>query len=263
MLEEVLNGVSMISAAANEKFAKHYDIFMPGMKLLLQNIPSEDETQVRLRLVAIETMSFLIGTIKDEERFINECEQIMDDFIKLQSTLDMDDAQHGPIMDFYCQVSAYMRENFVKYMEYIYPKVLEFLKMKVQVFHINDEKDTKFAIKGNLKTELMNIDNFTLDTATITNKLAACNSVFCFSKNLGKQFFPYISQTLPVLVDFFSDKMSLTAQQAIKSIKNMAFACQEESHVVEIINLSFVPLITTLKERIKVEDSNYFFFLIL
>lgn len=149
LLEEVLNGISMISSVIDEEFAKYYDTFMPGLKKLLEAIPNEDETQVHIRLLALEAISFVATSIRSQDRFISETEGLMEAFITLQSKLDLEDSQLGPILDFYCQISAYMRENFAKYMDYIYDTVIKMMGLKVQFVTASNEEgpEKKFAVK--------------------------------------------------------------------------------------------------------------------
>lgn len=257
LLEEVLNAISMISSVIDDEFAKYYDTFMPALKKLLDTIPNEDETQTRIRLTAIETMSFVMTSIRNEDRFINEADQYMEYFITLQNKLEPEDPEHGPILDFYCQLSSYMRENFVKYMPFIYPKVLSMLEIKVKfVTADNDEvSKKKFALSGKLDLKLFPIEHFTLDASAFSIKLAACNSVFSLSRNLGKAFYEYIPATLPIICKYFSEPMALMSEKAVKSIRNFVMACENEKDVVDIINMSFPGMLEAMKSRFDTQDS--------
>lgn len=212
---------------------------------------------MNIRILAIETISFVVTSIRNEERFKNEADQLMEAFITLQNTLDLDDAQHAPILDFYCQLSATMKESFVKYMEHIYPKLLEILDIKVQFVSAGQTEapEKKFQFSSKFDSKLFQIDHFTFDTAAVAIKTAACNTVFALSRNLHKEFFKYIPSTLPKIVGYFEETLSIISDKAIKSIKNMVEACEKEEEMVEVINFAFPSLLKVLAKYIETKDT--------
>lgn len=147
----------MISSVIDDNFAQYYDTFMPGLKKLLDTIPSEDETQTHIRLTAIETMSFVMTSIRNEDRFMNEADQYMEYFINHQNKIDFDDPEHGPIMDFYCQLAAFMKQQFLKYMPFIYKRILDMLEIQVKFLTTadNEVSKKKFALSVTM-TVLLN-----------------------------------------------------------------------------------------------------------
>lgn len=123
----------MVSAIMDDAFGKYYDTFMPQLKNLLNNISPEDEAKANIRLITLETITFVISSIRHQDNFISEIEGLMEQFIQTLNNKEDHDPENGAIIDFFCQMSANLNENFEKYIPFIFDKILSILNSKVKV----------------------------------------------------------------------------------------------------------------------------------
>jgi hypothetical protein len=99
MLEAVLD--SMGSIASTNDFAPYYGSFMPGLKQVVSMVASDTPQKINVKSKTIETMGDLLGSIKNSPEFGNECTNIMQSLITLQTQLDKEDVLNRAIMTVY------------------------------------------------------------------------------------------------------------------------------------------------------------------
>mmetsp|Transcript_13988 Transcript_13988/g.11952 ORF Transcript_13988/g.11952 Transcript_13988/m.11952 type:complete len:465 (+) Transcript_13988:1816-3210(+) len=149
-------------------------------------------------------------------------------------------------------------------MPYIYDRIISVMKKEIKLIsnvnqttdEIEKAQNKKFALAGKINMKMSPIDSFALDAALIGVKSAAANSIFSFSRNMGKAFYPYITQTLPVVVNHFEDHMKLIRKKCLKSVNNMVMACQNENDCADILENSLPQMLESMNCRIKVADNN-------
>ncbi len=72
MLEAVLDSISII--AENNDFAKYYPFFIPGLKKIIASIGNDTQQKIMIRAKSVETIGFLLASIKDhKELFEPDC----------------------------------------------------------------------------------------------------------------------------------------------------------------------------------------------
>jgi len=101
------------------------------LKEILANIANTNERRAQIRIETIECIGSMINTIRAESGFLTETDKIMEYFIKLAQELDPTDLERSAILDVYCQVSSYLRYDFVKYMPYIFEDLLRLMETEV------------------------------------------------------------------------------------------------------------------------------------
>lgn len=108
MLEAVLESMSSIAAINN--FAPYYSTFMPGLVRVISMVSSDTPQKISIKSKTIETMGDLLASIKDNpELFSNECSNIMQSLITLESQIDREDILHRAIFTVYENVVAVMK----------------------------------------------------------------------------------------------------------------------------------------------------------
>lgn len=82
--EEVLALLSCIAQLIEDKFAEYYNQFMPGLKSILENTPSDSQANLNLRSNTIQCIGFLLEAVKDKrEEFVEDAKQIATAFMQL------------------------------------------------------------------------------------------------------------------------------------------------------------------------------------
>lgn len=64
--EEVLGLLSCMANVLGEKFADHYNMFMPGLKKILIEMPMNTQQEQELRAHCIQTIGFILTALKDK-----------------------------------------------------------------------------------------------------------------------------------------------------------------------------------------------------
>ena len=150
----------MLSSVLDLEFAKYSNEFLPGLKQILDTISNEDEKRTGIRLGAIECIGFIITSLRNQEGFLQEIDQIMEYFITLQSKLAKDDPEQGAIIDFYAQISSHMEGQFIKYLPHIYEFILEAVSINITFAtqnegNVDDIANKKFAITVRSHSKLL------------------------------------------------------------------------------------------------------------
>lgn len=105
---------------------------MPGLKKILSIIGSENQQQIMIRSKTVETIGYLLASIKDHPQlFEPDCKEIMETMIKMSLGLGFDDPMHQAIFVVYENVVTSLKENFSIYAEHIYPLVLKAANRKI------------------------------------------------------------------------------------------------------------------------------------
>lgn len=92
----------------------------------------------------------------------------------------------------------------------------------------------------------------------MTLKLAAVNALYVLSRVLAKSYYQYIEPTLAVLRKNFDHAVKSISRKAMKTIKNLVLACEDETDVVKILNNCLPSMLEQLDvATIKIEDGIY------
>ena len=99
-MESVLD--TLTTLAEQNSFENYYPVFMPFLKRILSIMGAEDQQQIMARSKTIETMGFLLATVKEHPAiFQPDCQEIMETMVKLSMTLASDDPLHKAIFVVY------------------------------------------------------------------------------------------------------------------------------------------------------------------
>ena len=98
-----------------------------------------------------------------------------------------------------------------------------------------------------MDTHLLTIDNFAFDTSAFAIKLSSCNAIFAFSRNLRKDFYPYVAVTVPKILDLFTFHSKVISQKALKIVRNLVIACQNQTEIAEVLATCLPYLLKAIK----------------
>lgn len=266
--EEILNVLSIVAVAIGENFSNYYNVFMPGLKDLLMNIPMTNQKQITIRTLTIECIGFLVSSIKNNTAlFVEDLNSIMKFLIDLQtsSQLAADDPHHQAIISVYSQFSTCLREQFAVFLPTVMGNVLNALDINVD-FHLQDE--TKVEEKPNKKMMQATFDLkmlggkkiLSVNTDALEIKINAANAVYAISKNVKTGFLPYVDQTVAIISKYIDYKYSKEIRKCcIKTVYNLVMACQNEEQVLKLFT-HFLPLMFAESQNLlKTDNCNFFF----
>ena len=267
--EEILNVLSMVAVVIGDSFSNYYNVFMPGLKQLLMNLPGTTPKQITIRTLTIECIGFLVSSIKSNTAmFVEDLNLIMKFLMDLQTSnqLSHDDPHHQAIISVYAQFSSCLKEQFAAFLPNIMDSVLKALDIHVD-FNLQDE--TKVAEKQDKKMAQAVFDLkmlggkkiLSVNTDALEIKINAANAVYALSKNTKKAFAPYVEQTKLVISKYLDYKYSKEIRKCcLKTIHNLIFACDTENQMADLFNF-FIPNILLETQNILKIDNRTFFFL--
>ncbi len=128
---KALHAVSVLSSLLDQNFAQYYLDVMNLLKEILANIANTNERRAQIRIETIECFGSMINTVRADDGFRTETDKMMEYFIKLAQELDPSDLERSAILDVFCQVSSYLRDDFVKYMPYIFEDLLRLMETEI------------------------------------------------------------------------------------------------------------------------------------
>ncbi|KAG5121793.1 hypothetical protein JHK84_040133 [Glycine max] len=130
--EGALTALASVADSSEVQFQKYYDAVMPYLKAILVN--ANDKSNRMLRAKAMECIS-LVGMAVGKEKFRDDAKQVMDVLMSLQqSQLDVDDP-----------TASYMLQDFLPYMGFVMPPLLQSAQLKPNVTIITSaDSDTEF-----------------------------------------------------------------------------------------------------------------------
>ena len=251
---KALHAVSVLSSLLDQEFTQYYLAVMHILKELLANIANTNERRAQIRIETIECIGFIINTIRAEPGFLVETDKIMEYFIQLAQQLDPSDLERAAILDVYCQVSSYLRSDFLKYMSYIFEDLLRLMEVEIGLVpdktSSKEEDDSQPQVYG-------------LDVAALTIKISAINAIFVLSRNLGKSYYDYIKPTIRIVNKYFSHYSGTISRKAFKIVKNLVLACENEEDVAGVLSECLPAMLDVLQTNVKqIHDGSFLFILL-
>ena len=114
--EEVMNLLSASAQVIESEFSKYYNVLMPLMMQILDNIGTANIQQMTLRARTIETMGHMIAAVAEEkEAFKDSVHQIARSLVEVLSTVTSDDPQGLAIKEAMSRIAYFLKEDFHAY----------------------------------------------------------------------------------------------------------------------------------------------------
>lgn len=237
--EEVLALISCIATLIEEKFAKYYPNFMPGLKQIILNTPNETTLQKDLRSNTIQTIGFMMDAIKNNKENIHEFKEdgkeIVEIFSKLLTSglIKDDDPQVTAITNALTQVAAVLQEDFAPFLPTIMEKLLEGTRAEVD-FKLTDAELPTGELDENLTSvtfKMKGLDGqkkLSLNTTALETKINSTQVIRALAENLGTTFFPYVEKTYEAMSELFEYKYSRAVRMcAVESCQFLILACED------------------------------------
>ena len=132
--EEVMNLLSASAQVIESEFSKYYNVLMPLMMQILDNIGTANMQQMTLRARTIETMGYMIAAVAEEkEAFKDSVHQIARSLVLVLSSVASDDPQGLAIKEAMSRIAYFLKEDFHAYFAQVLPSLLSDSQQKIDI----------------------------------------------------------------------------------------------------------------------------------
>ncbi|KAB8292948.1 hypothetical protein EYC80_007312 [Monilinia laxa] len=261
--EQALSTIATIADSAEAAFATYYDTLMP----ILFNVLKEEATK-ELRLLRAKAMecATLIALAVGRERLGNDATVLVQLLASVQQGLvDADDPQAQYLMHCWGRMCRVMGTDFLEYLGYVMPPLLELASAKADIQLLDDEEEVE-AVQAQEGWELVPLKGkvIGIKTSTLDDKHMAIELLVVYAQVLEENFASYVQAVmaniaLPGLAFFFHDPVRVVSAKCVPQLLNSykkAYGAESgelrglwENTIPKILEvLSAEPAIDTLAE---------------
>lgn len=222
--EQALSTIATIADSAEAAFAKYYDTLMPMLFLVLRQ-----EATKELRLLRAKAMecATLIALAVGRERLGNDATELVGLLASIQQGLvDTDDPQAQYLMHCWGRMCRVMGPDFLPYLEYVMPPLLELASAKADIQLLDDEDEVE-AVQAQEGWELVPLKGkvIGIKTSTLDDKHMAIELLVVYAQVLEGQFARYVADVmekiaLPGLAFFFHDPVRVVSAKCVPQLLN-------------------------------------------
>ncbi|CAF3471379.1 unnamed protein product [Rotaria sp. Silwood1] len=194
VLEQMVTTLAAIADTVAQDFSPYYDRFMPQLKYLFENVITPDYRILRGK--TIECIS-LIGLAVGKEKCINDCNEIMQEFVKTQvdfENLGYNDPQISYFIGAWTRICQILGKDFEQYLPIVMGPVLKVATFQPELTVLADN-DTDVEEDDNW--EELNVDD---QTTGLEEKASACSMLVCCAKELKEGFVNYVEETTKLMI---------------------------------------------------------------
>ncbi|XKL61021.1 hypothetical protein PGB90_008078 [Kerria lacca] len=222
VLEQVVTTIASVADTAEEQFVTFYDRLIPHLKYIIENAPPELR---QLRGKTLECFS-LIGLAVGRQKFAVDARLIMDVLLKNYKenegkNIEDDDSYHTYLISAWARICIVLGKDFQPYLPLVIGPVMKTASMKPEValFDNEDLEDLDHATSDWQFISLGEQQNFGIRTAGLEDKVAACEMLVCYARELKEGFADYAEQVvrlmIPLLKFYFHDGVRTAAAQSL------------------------------------------------
>ncbi|KAF7876501.1 hypothetical protein EAF04_001591 [Stromatinia cepivora] len=222
--EQALSTIATIADSAEAAFSKYYDTLMP----ILFNVLKADSTK-ELRLLRAKAMecATLIALAVGRERLGNDATELVKLLATVQQGIvDADDPQAQYLMHCWGRMCRVMGTEFLGYLEYVMPPLLELASAKADIQLLDDEEEVE-AVQAQEGWELVPLKGkvIGIKTSTLDDKHMAIELLVVYAQVLEAHFAPYVEGVmgqiaLPGLAFFFHDPVRVVSAKCVPQLLN-------------------------------------------
>ncbi|RUS70137.1 hypothetical protein EGW08_022100 [Elysia chlorotica] len=220
VLEQVITTLASVADTAQDKFLIYYDRFMPKLKYIMENVVNPAYRLLRGK--TIECIS-LIGLAVGKEKFMQDCNQVMQLLLKTQTDQDDmadDDPQITYMISAWARMCKILGKDFTQYLPLVMGPVLKAASLKPEVALVDSEdmkemensSDWQFVTLGDQQ-------NFGICTSGLEEKATACQMLVCYARELKEGFAEYsedvVKIMVPLLKFYFNDSVRIAATESL------------------------------------------------
>jgi len=245
--EETLACFSLLASILDKDFGPFYPLIMPGLKQVFFNLQPTNESQINLRVNALESISYLCSSISENsEKFMDDLKELSEYFAKMLHTTKEEDPLVPALFNAFSHISTSMKENFYPYFEAIIPLLEKYINADIG-FKMEDAALTEYVDDANVnednKVSLIlnfsstNNQKLTLNSYALQNKVMAVEVLHDIAQNMAKSFKPYLEKFLVLMKGLLKCPYSSKIRKiAIKSFYTAILICQDENERKKVLD---------------------------
>jgi hypothetical protein len=245
--EETLTCFSLLASILDKDFGPYYSLIMPGLKQVFFNLQPTNESQVNLKVNALETISYLCSSISENsEKYIDELKELCDNLTKILGNVKEEDPLVPALFNAFSHISTSMKEQFYPYFEMISPILEKYVnadigfKMEDAALteyvgeDANPNEDNKISLILNFSST--NNQKLTLNSYALQNKVMAVEVLHDIAQNMARSFKPYLERFLVLMKSLLKCPYSSKIRKiAIKSFYSAVLICQDENERKKVL----------------------------
>ncbi|CAM4798735.1 unnamed protein product [Rotaria magnacalcarata] len=189
--ERIVIIISAIADTTGQDFSPYYDTFMPKLKYLFKIAITSDYRMLSGKIM--ECIS-LIGLAVDKEKFIYDCDEIMQEVFKAQVDFENDDPRISYFIGAWTRICKILGKDFEQYLPVVMKPVLKIAAFKPEVILL-DGSNTGIEEDSNWKVLHVGDRTYGIKTTGLEEKAAACSLLVWFAKELKENFVNYVEET--------------------------------------------------------------------
>uniref|UniRef100_A0A0B7BDA3 TOG domain-containing protein n=1 Tax=Arion vulgaris TaxID=1028688 RepID=A0A0B7BDA3_9EUPU len=206
---------------------------MPCLKYIMQYVQSKEHRLLRGK--TIECIS-LIGLAVGKEKFMQDCNDVMQLLLKTQTDQDDmadDDPQITYMISAWARMCKILGKEFEQYLPLVMGPVLKAasLKPEVAVVDSEDMKDLVNSSDWQFVT-LGDQQSFGICTSGLEEKATACQMLVCYARELKEGFAAYSEEVVKIMVPllkfYFNDSVRIAATESLPYLLECAKIRGEE-----------------------------------
>ncbi|XP_065207829.1 importin-5 [Planococcus citri] len=221
VLEQVVTTIASVADTAEEQFVAFYDRLIPKLKYIIDNAVTAELRQLRGK--TLECVS-LIGLAVGHDKFAKDARDVMDTLLKNHENGDIiaeDDPYHTYLISAWARICIVLGKDFQPYLPLVIGPVMKTASMKPEVA-LFDNEDLEDLDRVNADWQFISLgeqQNFGIRTAGLEDKVAACEMLVCYARELKEGFADYAEETvrlmIPLLKFYFHDGVRMAAAQSL------------------------------------------------
>eukprot|EP00457_Paulinella_chromatophora_P000919 gb/GEZN01000921.1/.p1 GENE.gb/GEZN01000921.1/~~gb/GEZN01000921.1/.p1 ORF type:complete len:1093 (-),score=158.86 gb/GEZN01000921.1/:83-3361(-) len=184
--EEVVIAIAAVAGAAPSSFIQWYPHVVPVMKQII--IRANDKSLSMLRSRAMEAVTF-IGMAAGKDIFRKDAEDIMRMFLQImKSGAPPDDVSQQYMLKAWTRIAAVMGKEFAVYLPHVIPFV--FAEARKETEYNWSQSETAIEVRAQER----------IFSSAVEDKAIACSMICSFVLDLQEAFFPYLQETVDIMV---------------------------------------------------------------
>lgn len=254
VLEQVVTTIASVADTAEEQFVTFYDRLMPHLKYIIENAPPELR---QLRGKTLECFS-LIGLAVGRGKFAEDAKYVMDILLKNykdsgEESFADDDSYHTYLISAWARICIVLGKDFQPYLPLVIGPVMKMASMKPEVA-LFDNEDLEDLDRGGSDWQFISLgeqQNFGIRTAGLEDKVAACEMLVCYARELKDAFADYAEEVvrlmIPLLKFYFHDGVRTAAAQSLPHLLECV-RIKGPDYVEDMWNFICAELLSAIKQ---------------
>ncbi|KAM3327618.1 hypothetical protein P3S68_033667 [Capsicum galapagoense] len=186
---EALRALSATAQTVEEHFRTYYDTVMPHLKAILRDAHLKSDLILRAR--AMECIS-IVGKAVGKEKFRDDGKQVMEAVVSFQGLqAKADDPSTWDMLTAFAVICECIGQELLTYISAAMPFLIQCVKLH---FESNELDDTS------IETIKIGDEILWKKDDDPKEKAKACEMLCMYAKLLKEDFYPWISQVVPILV---------------------------------------------------------------